>query len=337
MANALAHRGPDGEGSFAAEPGVALGHRRLAIIDLSDAGIQPFASDDGALQLLHNGEIYNYLELRHELEARGHRFRTRDRHRGRARRLRGVGRPLRRALQRHVGVRALGRQARAALLLARPLRRQAVLLPLRRRPLRVRERAEGVPRRLVDRRCSRTSPRSATTSSRAHSTTATRRSSTGSASCRPRTRSSSTARGCAFEPLLARSSRGTPRATRSASVPRAVPRLGPAAAAQRRPVGTCLSGGARLLRDRVHDRPPARHRDRERAAGRRPAANVHGVLRGRGLRRAPVRATRSCAQTVADPHWVSFDDEDARRVPPGDRRRPRTSRSARRASSRSGS
>ena len=75
MANVLAHRGPDGEGSFAAEPGVAFGHRRLAIIDLSDAGIQPFASDDGQLQLLHNGEIYNYRELR-RAQGRGHRFHT---------------------------------------------------------------------------------------------------------------------------------------------------------------------------------------------------------------------------------------------------------------------
>jgi asparagine synthase (glutamine-hydrolysing) len=75
MAVALDHRGPDGEGSFDDE-GVALGFRRLAIIDLSDAGRQPFASDDGALQLLHNGEIYNYRELRRELEAHGHRFRS---------------------------------------------------------------------------------------------------------------------------------------------------------------------------------------------------------------------------------------------------------------------
>ena len=47
---------------------MALGHLRLAILDLSDAGTQPFASDDGALQLIHNGEIYNYRELRAELE-----------------------------------------------------------------------------------------------------------------------------------------------------------------------------------------------------------------------------------------------------------------------------
>jgi asparagine synthase (glutamine-hydrolysing) len=75
MAAALAHRGPDGSGSFAA-PGVALGFRRLAIIDLSEAGNQPFASEDGRLQLIHNGEVYNYRELRPELEAKGHRFRT---------------------------------------------------------------------------------------------------------------------------------------------------------------------------------------------------------------------------------------------------------------------
>jgi asparagine synthase (glutamine-hydrolysing) len=76
MARELDHRGPDGRGSFADDAGVALGFRRLAIIDLSDAGNQPFASDDGALQLLHNGEIYDYRELRGELESHGHRFRS---------------------------------------------------------------------------------------------------------------------------------------------------------------------------------------------------------------------------------------------------------------------
>lgn len=71
----LTHRGPDGASTYLA-PGVALGHLRLAIIDLSDAGIQPFASEDGRLQLLHNGEIYNYRELRAALEHKGHAFRT---------------------------------------------------------------------------------------------------------------------------------------------------------------------------------------------------------------------------------------------------------------------
>jgi asparagine synthase (glutamine-hydrolysing) len=75
MRELLAHRGPDGDGEWHAD-GVALGHRRLSIIDLSDAGLQPFANEDGSLQLVHNGEIYNYLELRAELEAKGHRFRS---------------------------------------------------------------------------------------------------------------------------------------------------------------------------------------------------------------------------------------------------------------------
>src|SRR5256714_12974524 len=75
MARELDHRGPDGPGFFAAK-GVALAFGRLAIIDLSDAGDQPFASEDGALWLVHNGEVYNYRELRRELEAHGHRFRS---------------------------------------------------------------------------------------------------------------------------------------------------------------------------------------------------------------------------------------------------------------------
>jgi asparagine synthase (glutamine-hydrolysing) len=69
----LQHRGPDGRGVYADER-ACLGHLRLAIIDLSDAGLQPMR--DGDLQLLHNGEIYNYLELRDELRAKGHRFST---------------------------------------------------------------------------------------------------------------------------------------------------------------------------------------------------------------------------------------------------------------------
>jgi asparagine synthase (glutamine-hydrolysing) len=76
MAIELDHRGPDGRGSFADDAGVALGFRRLAIIDLSEAGSQPFASEDGTLQLVHNGEVYNYRELRRELESRGHHFRS---------------------------------------------------------------------------------------------------------------------------------------------------------------------------------------------------------------------------------------------------------------------
>ncbi len=75
----VAHRGPDGRGwqiyDSPAGP-VALGHRRLAIIDTSDAGLQPFAEPQGRFHILLNGEIYNYRELRRELEQRGSIFRT---------------------------------------------------------------------------------------------------------------------------------------------------------------------------------------------------------------------------------------------------------------------
>ncbi|MCM2464708.1 asparagine synthase (glutamine-hydrolyzing) [Methanoculleus oceani] len=73
MAERLAHRGPDGEGSHFSGP-VGLAHRRLAIIDLSDEGRQPMGNEDGSLQIVFNGEIYNYRELREELLAAGHRF-----------------------------------------------------------------------------------------------------------------------------------------------------------------------------------------------------------------------------------------------------------------------
>ncbi|MCX8043101.1 MAG: asparagine synthase (glutamine-hydrolyzing) [Desulfobacterota bacterium] len=73
MCRALIHRGPDDEGIFLHEH-VALGHRRLSIIDLSPAGRQPMANEDGSVHIVFNGEIYNYRELRDELEDRGHRF-----------------------------------------------------------------------------------------------------------------------------------------------------------------------------------------------------------------------------------------------------------------------
>lgn len=76
MGAALAHRGPDGEGCFV-EGAAALGHRRLSIIDL-ETGAQPMANEDGSLVIVFNGEIYNFLELRPELERRGHVFRTRS-------------------------------------------------------------------------------------------------------------------------------------------------------------------------------------------------------------------------------------------------------------------
>ena len=74
MCDAIAHRGPDGAGVWHA-PGVALGHRRLSIIDLAGSP-QPMASADGRAMLVFNGEIYNYRELRAELAAGGATFRT---------------------------------------------------------------------------------------------------------------------------------------------------------------------------------------------------------------------------------------------------------------------
>jgi asparagine synthase (glutamine-hydrolysing) len=76
MTDAVAHRGPDGEGLFLDGP-VGIGHRRLSIIDLTAAGQQPMATPDGELVLSYNGETYNFRELRTELEARGRRFRSR--------------------------------------------------------------------------------------------------------------------------------------------------------------------------------------------------------------------------------------------------------------------
>lgn len=76
MTDEIAHRGPDGEG-FYTDSFIGLGHRRLAIIDLSPAGHQPMASPDAQHILTYNGEIYNFQELRIELESLGYRFRSR--------------------------------------------------------------------------------------------------------------------------------------------------------------------------------------------------------------------------------------------------------------------
>src|SRR2546430_12736210 len=71
---AIAHRGPDDDGFYVTGP-VGLGNRRLSIIGLGD-GRQPIANEDGTVWTVYNGEIYNYPDLRAELERKGHRFRT---------------------------------------------------------------------------------------------------------------------------------------------------------------------------------------------------------------------------------------------------------------------
>jgi asparagine synthase (glutamine-hydrolysing) len=76
MTGALRHRGPDGESFWKdSDAGVAFGHRRLAIVDLSETGRQPMLSASGRYVITFNGEIYNFRDLRHELESAGHAFR----------------------------------------------------------------------------------------------------------------------------------------------------------------------------------------------------------------------------------------------------------------------
>src|SRR5580700_6489073 len=76
MTTALTHRGPDEDG-FLVSPSIALGMRRLSIIDLSN-GSQPVWNETETLAVVFNGEIYNFRELRRQLEDAGHRFRTRS-------------------------------------------------------------------------------------------------------------------------------------------------------------------------------------------------------------------------------------------------------------------
>jgi len=74
LRDTITHRGPDGYGVFV-EPGVALGHRRLSIVDVSH-GAQPMASEDGSLQLIYNGEVFNHPALMAQLKADGVEYRT---------------------------------------------------------------------------------------------------------------------------------------------------------------------------------------------------------------------------------------------------------------------
>ena len=167
MRDTMVHRGPDGEGLWVA-PGreVALAFRRLAIVDLSATANQPMTNEDGTVQVVFNGEIYNHLALRQELLEKGHRFKT-D-HSDTEVIVHGYeewGEAVVERLARDVRDRDLGRRAAAAVPRARPDRHQAALLHAGPRA------ASCSPRR--SRRCSRT-PTSRPTSSRARSTTTSR-------------------------------------------------------------------------------------------------------------------------------------------------------------------
>jgi asparagine synthase (glutamine-hydrolysing) len=75
MAQIMAHRGPDQDGFYVSDDW-SLGHRRLSIIDLSEQGRQPMTNEDGSIWVVFNGEIFNFAEIRSELEAKGHKFRS---------------------------------------------------------------------------------------------------------------------------------------------------------------------------------------------------------------------------------------------------------------------
>jgi len=75
--NALSHRGPDGNGFYVdSDANIGLGHRRLAIIDITDTGRQPMSFGNGRYWIVFNGEIYNFVELNAELESNGYQFMT---------------------------------------------------------------------------------------------------------------------------------------------------------------------------------------------------------------------------------------------------------------------
>src|SRR5215469_3186660 len=74
MMDSIVHRGPDDDGLYDGGEAV-LGHRRLSIIDLN-TGKQPITNEDGTVWIVYNGEVYNFAQLREELESKGHMFRT---------------------------------------------------------------------------------------------------------------------------------------------------------------------------------------------------------------------------------------------------------------------
>ena len=75
MTSSLYHRGPDDYGIFV-DKNIGLGHRRLSVIDLSPAGKQPMCNEDESIWITYNGEIYNFKEIREDLEKKGHRFKS---------------------------------------------------------------------------------------------------------------------------------------------------------------------------------------------------------------------------------------------------------------------
>ncbi len=170
MSATLVHRGPDSSGVHVDGP-VGLAARRLSIIDL-ETGDQPIANEDGTVVVVQNGELYNYRELRAELEASGSSLPHPRGHGGARPPVRAARHRLRGAPAWDVRGRDLGRAPRPARARARPVRDQAARLPRRRRRARVRvraaraaarrdrpRRARGVPRVQLDSRAALDLPR----------------------------------------------------------------------------------------------------------------------------------------------------------------------------------
>ena len=256
---------------------------------------------------MHNGEIYNYRELRRELEGARPSLPLADRHRGDRPRVRGVGRRLRAQASTGCGRSRSGTAARQRLFCSRDrFGVKPFYYSLGRRAARVRERAEGVPRRRA--RSSRTCPRCATTSSRATSTTRTTRSSPGIRKLPPAHSLVVDERG-----LRARAATGSSsRATSDGDSADAVRELFLDAVRLRLrsdvPVGTCLSGGIdssaivcavdHLLRTEAENARPVGDRQRtftaffeERGFDERPFARG-GRRRRRARSRTGSRSTR---------------------------------------------
>ncbi len=126
MANAIAHRGPDGQGIFSA-PGLGLAHVRLSIVGLSD-GQQPMTDADGRFTIVFNGEIFNYVELRDEPEGTRHHFPHRQRYGSPTAALCDLWRGLPLAPQRRLRLRDLGSPRAPADARPRPDGRQTALL-----------------------------------------------------------------------------------------------------------------------------------------------------------------------------------------------------------------
>ena len=143
MNSSIRHRGPDGEGIHVA-PGIGLGHRRLSIIDL-ERGHQPMFNEDESVALVYNGEIYNFPELKRELEDLGLSFSEPLRYGSHRSRLGSLGAKLRnQRFSRHVCVRSLGLVQKDAVSRSRPFGKKAALLfRFAERAFHFRLRAEG--------------------------------------------------------------------------------------------------------------------------------------------------------------------------------------------------